>query len=129
MKPYEPKSLVAVSRYQKYFPTLPADVQRDIYARMGELIEEEGQYCDKRASVSATARQSACAMTRDKNSCLIPSVSLLHGCARCCGSSFQMLRLTDCRERWTAGGSPSPPRREVCWTLFAAWKSSGMALA
>lgn len=47
MRAYEPKTLVAVSRYQKYFPTLPADVQSDIYARMSELIEEEKQYCDK----------------------------------------------------------------------------------
>ena len=47
MKAYEPKELVAISRYQRFFPTLPADVQRDIYARMSELIEEEKQYCDK----------------------------------------------------------------------------------
>ncbi|MBR3327364.1 MAG: hypothetical protein IKG22_08600 [Atopobiaceae bacterium] len=47
MKKYEPKSLVAASRYQHYCPTLPADVQTDVYARMGELIEEDRAYCDK----------------------------------------------------------------------------------
>jgi hypothetical protein len=47
MKEYKPESLVAVSRYQNYFPTLTADVQKDVYARMEELIEEEKGYCDK----------------------------------------------------------------------------------
>ena len=47
MKKYEPEALVAVSRYRKYFPTLPKDVQRDVYARMRELLEEEKMYCDK----------------------------------------------------------------------------------
>ena len=47
MKEYAPEKLVAVSRYQKYFPTLPADVQREVYARMRGLIEEEKQYCDQ----------------------------------------------------------------------------------
>ena len=47
MKKYEPEALVAVSRYQNYFPTLPKDVQRDVYARMRELLEEEKAYCDK----------------------------------------------------------------------------------
>ena len=47
MKPYKPEKLVAVSRYQNYFPTLPDEVQKDVYARMSELIEEEKQYCDK----------------------------------------------------------------------------------
>ena len=47
MKKYEPKELVAVSRYQKYFPNLPASIQLDVYARMNELLEEEKAYCDK----------------------------------------------------------------------------------
>ena len=47
MKKYEPEALVAVSRYQNCFPTLPKDVQRDVYARMRELLEEEKTYCDK----------------------------------------------------------------------------------
>lgn len=47
MKAYEPQKMVAQSRYQRYFPTLPADVQRDVYARMEELVEEERAYCDK----------------------------------------------------------------------------------
>lgn len=34
-------------RYQNYFPTLPKNIQHDIYIRMSELIEEENQYCDK----------------------------------------------------------------------------------
>ena len=55
MKVYEAKDLVAISRYQRFFPTLPADVQRNIYARMGELIEEEKQYCDK--ATTATWRR------------------------------------------------------------------------
>ena len=47
MKKYEPEAMVAASRYQNYFPTLPKDVQRDVYARMRELLEEEKAYCDK----------------------------------------------------------------------------------
>lgn len=45
---YIPQELVKTSRYRNYFPTLPEDIQDDIYARMSELIEEEKQYCDKR---------------------------------------------------------------------------------
>ena len=47
MKKYEPKELVRISRYQNYFPTLSADIQDEIYARMWELIDEEKEYCDK----------------------------------------------------------------------------------
>ena len=47
MKKYEPKEMVAGSRYQNYFPTLPQNIQDGVYARMKELIEEEKQYCDK----------------------------------------------------------------------------------
>ena len=47
MKEYVPERLVAISRYQKYFPTLPSEIQKDVYKRIGELIEEEKQYCDK----------------------------------------------------------------------------------
>ena len=44
---YAPEKLVAISRYQNYFPTLPKDVQSDIYARIEELLVEEKAYCDK----------------------------------------------------------------------------------
>ena len=44
---YTPEKLVAISRYQNYFPTLPAEIQNDTYARMRELLEEEKKYCDK----------------------------------------------------------------------------------
>jgi len=47
MKRYEPKQLVAASSYRRYVPTLPQDVQADVYARMRELIEEERAWCDK----------------------------------------------------------------------------------
>lgn len=47
MMQYTPEKLVAVSRYQNYFPTLPNNVQSDIYTRIAELIEEEKYYCDK----------------------------------------------------------------------------------
>lgn len=47
MKKYEPKAMVAISRYQKFFPTLPHDIQTDIYTRMDELLVEERNYCDK----------------------------------------------------------------------------------
>lgn len=47
MKKYEPQLLVKISRYRNYFPTLPNDIQQDIYKRMNELIKEEEQYCDK----------------------------------------------------------------------------------
>ena len=41
MKQYDPKALVAVSRHQNNFPSLPAELQRDVYARMDELLIEE----------------------------------------------------------------------------------------
>lgn len=47
MKPYTPEKLAAISRYQNYLPTLPQEIQQELYARMGELIEEEKAYCDK----------------------------------------------------------------------------------
>ncbi len=47
MKKYEPEMMVAVSRYQNYFPTLPEAIRQDTYARMRELIKEEKEYCDK----------------------------------------------------------------------------------
>ena len=47
MKQYVPAQMVAISRYQNYFPTLPEDIQRDVYARMDELLVEERAYCDK----------------------------------------------------------------------------------
>ena len=47
MKQYQPEKLIAVSRYQKYFPTLDTGVQADVCARMEDLIAEERNYCDK----------------------------------------------------------------------------------
>ena len=47
MKNYMPEKLVAISRYQKYFPALPSEIQKEVYKRISELIEEEKQYCDK----------------------------------------------------------------------------------
>ena len=47
MKAYTPENLVAVSRYQRYFPTLPADIRQEVLERIAELIDEEKQYCDR----------------------------------------------------------------------------------
>ncbi len=47
MKKYTPECLVEASRYRKLFPTLPADVRRDVYSRMHELLVEEQQWCDR----------------------------------------------------------------------------------
>lgn len=47
MKKYGPKQMVASSRYQSYFPTLPAEIQQDVFNRMNELLAEEKEYCDK----------------------------------------------------------------------------------
>lgn len=47
MKQYVPAHMVAISRYQNYFPTLPEAIQHDVYARMDELLVEERAYCDK----------------------------------------------------------------------------------
>ena len=47
MRKYIPKEMVAISRYQNYFPTLPDEVQLDVYSRMEELLIEEKKYCDK----------------------------------------------------------------------------------
>lgn len=47
MKEYRAEKLVATSRYQNYFSSLPNDIQSDIYARIDELIGEEKKYCDK----------------------------------------------------------------------------------
>ncbi len=47
MKAYVPEKLVAISRYRKYIPTLPEALRRDIYSRIGALIEAESRYCDQ----------------------------------------------------------------------------------
>ena len=47
MKQYSPEKLVAISRYQNYFRTLPVNLQRNVYARLTELIVEEKVYCDQ----------------------------------------------------------------------------------
>ncbi len=47
MKKYIPEKMVAVSRYQNFFPTLDPGIKQDIYTRMAELVEEEKAYCDK----------------------------------------------------------------------------------
>ena len=47
MKSYTPEKLVSVSRYKKFVPTLPAEIQQDVYQRMQILLKEEQQYCDK----------------------------------------------------------------------------------
>ncbi len=40
MKKYEPEALVAISRYQNWFPTLPKDIRQDVYDRMRELLKK-----------------------------------------------------------------------------------------
>lgn len=47
MKAYDAKQLVAISRYQNYFQSLPEENREEVYARISELIEEEKEYCDK----------------------------------------------------------------------------------
>ena len=47
MKPYTPEKLVAISRYQNYFPTLSEEVRGEVYRRMDALIKEEAEYCDR----------------------------------------------------------------------------------
>ena len=47
MNRYTPEKLVAVSRYQNYFPSLPEEIRADTYARMAVLLEEEKAFCDK----------------------------------------------------------------------------------
>lgn len=44
---YVPEQMVAISRYQNYFPTLPEDIKTDIYDRMNELLVEEKEYLDE----------------------------------------------------------------------------------
>ena len=47
MKSYTAEKLVAVSRYQNYFPTLPQEIREDVYRRIEQLLSEESEYCDK----------------------------------------------------------------------------------
>ena len=47
MKAYDAKQLVAISRYQNYFQSLPEENREEVYARISELMEEEKEYCDK----------------------------------------------------------------------------------
>ena len=49
MKAYDAKQLVAISRYQNYFPSLLEEIREEVCARISELIEEEKEYCDKNA--------------------------------------------------------------------------------
>ena len=46
MKQYTPEKMVATSRYKTLFPTLPSEIQKDVYDRMRVLLEEEKQWCD-----------------------------------------------------------------------------------
>lgn len=46
MKKYTPEKLVKISRYKALFPTLAPELQKDVYARMRVLLEEEKQWCD-----------------------------------------------------------------------------------
>ncbi|HCK88733.1 MAG TPA: hypothetical protein DHW39_07975 [Erysipelotrichaceae bacterium] len=39
--------MTAISRYRNYLPTLPKDMQKEVHARMKELIAEEREYCDR----------------------------------------------------------------------------------
>ena len=39
--------MVSASRYQKYFPSLPDEIRKDVCSRMNELIKEEKKYCDR----------------------------------------------------------------------------------
>ena len=48
MKQYAPEKLVAISRYRRFVPSLPAELQSDIFARIRELIGEEKRYTDFR---------------------------------------------------------------------------------
>jgi hypothetical protein len=47
MKAYDAKQLVAISRYQNYFPSLPEEIREEVYVRISGLIEEEKEYCGK----------------------------------------------------------------------------------
>jgi len=47
MKKYEPKALISVSRYRKFFPSLPEEIRRDVVSRMKVLLEEERRWCDR----------------------------------------------------------------------------------
>ncbi len=42
-----PKQMIASSRYQNYFPTLPTEIQQDVFNRMNQLLTEEKEYCDR----------------------------------------------------------------------------------
>ena len=47
MRAYRPEKLVAVSRYRRYFDTLPEEIRKDVYGRMRVLLEEEKRWCDR----------------------------------------------------------------------------------
>ncbi len=47
MKKYRPETMVAHSRYRRFFPKLPEDIRQEVCQRMNELIAEEKDYCDR----------------------------------------------------------------------------------
>ena len=57
MKAYDAKQLVAISRYQNYFPSLPEEIREEVYVRISGLIEEEKEYCDKNARPSSIPKK------------------------------------------------------------------------
>lgn len=59
MKQCIPEKMAAQSRYRRYFPTLPADVRADVYARMRELVEEERGALQLRASLNEAVEHAA----------------------------------------------------------------------
>ncbi len=47
MKKYQPKKMIADSRYCRYFGTLSPQLQADTLQRMESLLKDEAQWCDK----------------------------------------------------------------------------------
>ena len=106
MKPYEPKQLVAVSRYRNYFPSLSTEIQEDVYARMAELIEEEKEYCDK-GNYSHMAQ-------------ILTSIALYKVLQKHGSSEKEAYRIVS-EEMWKfldpSGISARFPTRKICFTV------------
>ena len=60
MKKYEPRQMVASSRYRNYFPTLSAEIWQDVYSRMNELLMDEKEYCDNACCGPAAKHEPVC---------------------------------------------------------------------
>ena len=102
-KGYDPGRMVAGSRYRRYVRTLPGDIRREVEGRIGELIEEEQEYCDRG--------------NRDHMSQILTSIALYEVLQRH-GRSEEEAYRTVSEEMWAVLRAGNPMKRLARFGFF-----------